>query len=148
MIKYRYYSKLRIISMMMTILAVVVVYSPDKAFCATVNLPSLPSVDSDETSIQFHGWGKIRLENISASQNEISGLYGEPLEEGGIGGELDDKYAWRGSVSVYEEPESPELNDDGVMPYHVVVQVYWSEGNTERFVSMETLRLGVPEFNR
>lgn len=44
---------------------------------------SLPSIGSAEQAVQFHGWGKIRLENISASQNTISGLYGEPLEEGG-----------------------------------------------------------------
>ena len=72
----------------------------------------------------------------------------EPLEEGGMGGELDDKYAWRGSVSVYQEPEGPELDDNGVLPYHVVVQVYWSEDDTERSVSLETLRLAIPEFGR
>ena len=72
----------------------------------------------------------------------------EPLEEGGIGGELDDKYAWRGSVALYQEPEGPELDENGVLPYHVVVQVFWADESTERSVSMETLRLAVPEFGR
>ncbi len=83
MTKNIYYNRLRTVLTTISVLAAVFACFPEPGRCEALNLPSLPSADSDDTSIQFHGWGKIRLENISASQNEISGLYGEPLEEGG-----------------------------------------------------------------
>ena len=69
----------------------------------------------------------------------------EPLEEGSLGGELDDKYAWRGTVSIYEEPDAPELEDNGLLPYHIRVEVYWRDEDKERHVGLDTLRLGMPD---
>jgi general secretion pathway protein I len=69
----------------------------------------------------------------------------EPLTEGDLSGKLDDKYAWRGSVSVYEEPEGPELPDNGLIPYHVQITVYWQDESHERSVSLETLRISLEE---
>lgn len=68
----------------------------------------------------------------------------ETLEEGGIGGELDGKYAWRGSVILFAEPDAPELNENGVLPYIIIVEVYWDNSNTERSISLHTLRLVSP----
>ena len=69
----------------------------------------------------------------------------EALEEGSLGGELDDKYSWRGSASVYQEPDGPELEDNGLLPYHVQVEVYWVDDDKERSVSLETLRLSIED---
>lgn len=69
----------------------------------------------------------------------------EPLEEGAIGGELDDKFAWRGEVSLYVEEDAPEPDLDNIQPFHVVVEVFWDSAGRERSVVMQTLRLHIPE---
>jgi len=83
---------------------------------------------------------------ILHAESVLAGLgVEEPLEEGSLGDELDEKYAWRGWVSVYEEPDGPELPDNGLLPYHVRVEVYWFEQDKERSVSLDTLRLSIEE---
>jgi general secretion pathway protein I len=74
----------------------------------------------------------------------------EPLQEGSLQGEIDDKFSWRASVSVYQEEESESSNEFdqrlSVTPYYVVAEVFWETGNGQiRSVVLETLRLALNE---
>jgi len=66
-----------------------------------------------------------------------------PLTAGTETGEELDKFTW----SMRVEPV--DVGDDGATPsalqaYFVAVDVAWSDGGTERTVSLSTLRLGAP----
>ena len=77
----------------------------------------------------------------------------EPLQEGDLQGEIDDKFAWRAVVTVFED----EASDDSAAsqlnrrlaatPYHVVAEVFWGNGNggSARSVALETVRLALDE---
>ena len=65
----------------------------------------------------------------------------EPLIEGVTSGEELDKYSW--TVTVDAVAPSPQENDtpEQLQPFFVAVDVVWSDGGTERTVSLSTLRL-------
>jgi hypothetical protein len=75
----------------------------------------------------------------------------EPLKEGNLQGEINDKFSWRASVSVYQEEQSESsdgFNEQQLpfTPYHVVVEVFWETGSAQiRSVILETLRLALNE---
>jgi len=66
----------------------------------------------------------------------------EPLSAGTESGEELDKYSW----TVRVDPVEVTPDDDGakpgrLQPFFVAVDVVWSDGGTERTVSLSTLRL-------
>lgn len=74
----------------------------------------------------------------------------EPIQEGGLQGEINEQFSWRAFMSVYqdnEESESEEFNQGlPVTPYQVIVEVFWEAGSGKtRSVVLETLRLILDE---
>ena len=75
----------------------------------------------------------------------------EPLQEGDLQGEIDDKFSWRASVYLFEDEtsESESFSSQrsrriNATPYHVVAEVLWGNGNGDpRSVKLETLRLAL-----
>ena len=71
----------------------------------------------------------------------------EPLSAGTISGEERDKYAW--TIRVDPVEIEPDKNDaatpGGLQPFFVAVDVVWSDGGTERTVSLSTLRLAASQ---
>lgn len=88
-----------------------------------------------------------------------------PYKEGVEEGTFNDKYAWRTTILLYEEPEGatvvPYGTGEGVVaeepkpeeelevilnlpvsPYQVIIEVLWEEADKERSVVLKTLRLG------
>lgn len=67
----------------------------------------------------------------------------EPLSAGVTSGEELDKYAWTVRVDPVEVgPDEEGATPSQLRPFLVAVDVVWSDGNTERTVSLSTLRLG------
>lgn len=75
----------------------------------------------------------------------------EPLQEGSLGGEIDDKFSWRANISVFEdvtsESSSSALNQrTSATVYHVIAEVFWDIGNGDtRSTVLETLRVALDE---
>lgn len=64
----------------------------------------------------------------------------EPVIQGERYGQIDDQFRWRVSIQPYEEEED-ELDQPALIPYHVTLTILWKERETERTVSLSTLRL-------
>jgi general secretion pathway protein I len=67
----------------------------------------------------------------------------EPLAEGGMEGEFDDKFSWRSSVTPYEE-DDVDLSDSTAVAYRVEVEVFWQSADKTRSIMLETLRVAAP----
>lgn len=67
----------------------------------------------------------------------------EPLLEGNEEGQLDDKFSWRSSVTLYEE-EDVDLSDSTAVAYRLEVEVFWQSADKARSVLLETLRVAAP----
>lgn len=63
-----------------------------------------------------------------------------PLSEGVHSGPVNDRFAWRSTVSPYAEG-LPNPEKTRVRAYRVSVEVYWAGRGQERSVTLETLRL-------
>ena len=68
----------------------------------------------------------------------------EPLNVGVTEGELDDKFSWRNTVTLYTEDDLPVDESSQAIPYRVQVEVFWQGGKEMRSVMLETLRLAPP----
>ncbi len=66
----------------------------------------------------------------------------EPLSPGVTSGEELDKYAWTVRVDPVEVALDEGATPSELQPFLVAVDVVWSDGGTERTVSLSTLRLG------
>lgn len=67
-----------------------------------------------------------------------------PLNEGVRSGPVNDRFAWRSTVSPYTEG-MPDLEKARIRVYRISVEVFWSGRIQDRSVMLETLRLGLPE---
>lgn len=65
----------------------------------------------------------------------------EPLSAGVSSGEELDKYAWTVRVDPVEVALDDSATPSQLQPFLVAVDVVWSDGGTERTVSLSTLRL-------
>lgn len=65
----------------------------------------------------------------------------EPLSAGVSSGEEFDKYAWTVRVDPVEVALDEGATPSQLRPFLVAVDVVWSDGGTERTVSLSTLRL-------
>jgi general secretion pathway protein I len=65
----------------------------------------------------------------------------EPLAAGVTAGEEFDKYAWTVRVDPVEVALDEGATPSELQPFLVAVDVVWSDGGTERTVSLSTLRL-------
>jgi general secretion pathway protein I len=65
----------------------------------------------------------------------------EPLSPGTETGQELDKYAWTVRVDPVEVAPSDTETESSLQPFLVAVDVVWSDGGTERTVSLSTLRL-------
>ncbi len=65
----------------------------------------------------------------------------EPLSAGVSSGEELDKYAWTVRVDPVEVALDDGATPSQLQPFLVAVDVVWSDGGTERTVSLSTLRL-------
>ena len=66
----------------------------------------------------------------------------EPLSAGVTSGEELDKYAWTVRIDPVElAPAEDGATPSQLKPFLVAVDVVWSDGGTERTVSLSTLRL-------
>jgi len=65
----------------------------------------------------------------------------EPLSAGISSGEELDKYAWTVRVDPVEVALDDGTTPSQLQPFLVAVDVIWSDGDTERTVSLSTLRL-------
>ncbi len=68
----------------------------------------------------------------------------EPLSAGVSSGEELDKYAWTVRVDPVEVALDDSATPSQLQPFLVAVDVVWSDGGTERTVSLSTLRLAAP----
>jgi general secretion pathway protein I len=64
-----------------------------------------------------------------------------PLQETVSEGQIDEKFSWRSSVAAYREENLTPA--PGMMPYQLVVEVFWHSSSQTRSVTLETLRLVV-----
>lgn len=75
------------------------------------------------------------------AESVLAGLGIEtPLEEGEQQGEIDERYHWRVTISLYQD-EDLELESLSIIPYWLRVEVFWQE----RSVVLESLRLASAE---
>lgn len=65
----------------------------------------------------------------------------DPLTEGVTSGEELDKYSWTVTVDAVAAAAPEEDTPETLQPFFVAVDVIWSDGGTERTVSLSTLRL-------
>ena len=65
----------------------------------------------------------------------------DPLTEGVTSGEELDKYSWTVTVDAIAATPLAEDAPEKLQPFFVAVDVVWSDGGTERTVSLSTLRL-------
>jgi len=65
----------------------------------------------------------------------------EPLAAGTESGEVLDKYSWTVRVDPVEVTADDGAKPGRLQPFFVTVDVVWSDGSTERTVSLSTLRL-------
>ena len=65
----------------------------------------------------------------------------EPLSAGVTSGEELDKYSWTVRVDPIEVAPDDGATPASLQPFFVAVDVVWSDGGTERTVSLSTLRL-------
>ncbi len=65
----------------------------------------------------------------------------EPLSPGVTSGEEIDKYAWTVTVDPLDVATDDSATPSQLQPFFVAVDVVWSDGGTERTVSLSTLRL-------
>ena len=65
----------------------------------------------------------------------------DPLSAGLTSGEELDKYAWTVRVDPVEVALDDGATPSQLQPFLVAVDVVWSDGDTERTVSLSTLRL-------
>ncbi len=76
-----------------------------------------------------------------------------PLIEGVGEGEIDAKFSWRSTVTLFDDQddpglagipldlEVPDLSDSAAIAYRVEVEVFWRSGSGTRSLLLETLRL-------
>ena len=67
----------------------------------------------------------------------------EPLAEGEMEGEFDDKFSWRTRVTPYEE-DDVDLSDSTAVAYRVEVEVFWQSADKTRSIMLESLRVAAP----
>jgi general secretion pathway protein I len=65
----------------------------------------------------------------------------EPLSAGVTSGEERDKYSWTVTVDEIDLVTEDAATPSTLRPFSVAVDVVWSDGRTERAVSLSTLRL-------
>lgn len=65
----------------------------------------------------------------------------EPLSTGVTSGEELDKYSWTVTVDEIDLVTEDAATPSALRPFSVAVDVVWSDGRTERTVSLSTLRL-------
>jgi general secretion pathway protein I len=65
----------------------------------------------------------------------------EPLSAGVTSGEELDKYSWTVTVDEIDLVTEDAATPSALRPFSVAVDVIWSDGRTERTVSLSTLRL-------
>ncbi|MCZ6453370.1 MAG: type II secretion system protein [Alphaproteobacteria bacterium] len=65
----------------------------------------------------------------------------EPLSTGVTSGREQDKYAWTVTIDRAEVAPGDSATPNQLQPFFVAVDVVWSDGGTERTVSLSTLRL-------
>ncbi len=65
----------------------------------------------------------------------------EPLSQGVTSGEELDKYGWTVTVDPLDVATDDSATPSQLRPFFVAVDVVWSDGGTERTVSLSTLRL-------
>jgi len=65
----------------------------------------------------------------------------DPLTEGVTTGEELDKYSWTVTVDSVAATLTEEDTPEQLQPFFVAVDVVWSDGGTQRIVSLSTLRL-------
>ena len=65
----------------------------------------------------------------------------EPLSPGVTSGDELDKYTWTVTVDAIEVVTDDAATPSQLRPFSVAVDVVWSDGATERTVSLSTLRL-------
>ena len=65
----------------------------------------------------------------------------DPLTEGVTSGEELDKYSWTVTIDAIAATPLAEDAPEKLQPFFVAVDVVWSDGGTERTVSLSTLRL-------
>ena len=65
----------------------------------------------------------------------------EPLSPGTTSGRELDKYDWTVNIDALEAAPVDDATASGLQPFSVAVDVVWSDGGTERTVSLSTLRL-------
>jgi len=65
----------------------------------------------------------------------------EPLAAGVETGEELDKYSWTVRIDPVEVATDDTAPESALQPFLVAVDVVWSDGGTERTVSLSTLRL-------
>ncbi len=65
----------------------------------------------------------------------------EPLSAGFTSGEELNKYAWTVKVDSVEVAPDEGATPSSLQPFFVAVDVVWSDGGTQRTVSLSTLRL-------
>lgn len=68
----------------------------------------------------------------------------EPLSAGVESGQEMDKYSWTVRVDPVAAAASDSDTPSAMQPFLVAVDVVWSDGGTERTVSLSTLRLAAP----
>ncbi len=77
---------------------------------------------------------------IAQSKLDPAGVT-EPLAAGTLSGEELDKYAWTLRIDEVDVAAEDEATPGNLQTFFVAVDVIWSDGGTERTVSLSTLRL-------
>lgn len=77
------------------------------------------------------------------ARTELDSAAGDALVVGRTSGTLPGGYSWQRAVALYSDAQMSQAARPFV-PYNVSITVLWREGNRDRSLRLDTLRLGPP----
>ncbi|MCH9698309.1 MAG: prepilin-type N-terminal cleavage/methylation domain-containing protein [Gammaproteobacteria bacterium] len=113
-----------------------------------ISITVLLEIFGRNTQVAFHSDNYSQALVLAESLLDSVGRE-EELSESGDSGNFDSRFAWNVAVSEYQPVE--EDVDFELLPYQlydVNVTVSWGEGDTQRKVELNTLRIGAKDLFR
>ena len=113
-----------------------------------ISVTVLLEIFGKNTQIAFHAQNYTQAVSLAESLLDAVG-HEEKLPDSNANGVFDDRFHWTVTVNEYQ-PVEEDVDFDLVayQLYNVVVTVNWGQGDTQRSVQLNSLRIGKKELIR